>query len=1775
MLDYQSTDTALKTLRGLSKKHREWLQLVISETRRLGPDSARAQQSAQSSYDAEQPLPEVLAVQKKTKMKLLKVDGNSKHERFFSVNPVDKSISWSERADGKKAKTERLSTVTESITACSVKPKYADRDFTIGTEDNTQLLLVAETPQQKQLWVDGCQAVISGQMSSAPRIGESLHRAVSSASTFPVPAPEPEPEPQLKLETSSEPEPEPEPEYYAEAPAAAPHRSVSFAGGPPLVESVRPDSNPTLDLFSEAALEPAPHEMSKTVLDLINADGVLDLTRGLNFDDDGPLDDGLGPSPRILEDSLFGQHVASVRRPKAAQYKFLPAAIEDLTSWLQVHAASVPGLFSRTLYEDEADQGVALLSNQLDEGIQGETLYYGQRPQTVAGVLKAWLRQMPEPLLTAQFFDEWVQASNAATREDCVERVTALVAKLPLANCEILNHLTQFLNEHIIASNTAEREVAEHLAPLLLWSDDEELPLQESSVVHRADMICVLLEERDNVFSKRARHPVRRASLWPKEAAAAFVQETKVKYGNDSVIVDDFVKGMSDYSNDKIDGEGLVRELCRIFPGADSNFVCRVVDKFLPTYVKEIDWIRQMLDDVDTDDEDTTANPHHVRLLRDPNHFEELVRANGQEQDFYRIVMEEVAAAKIQARVRGVLSRKKIAASAPRDYLASLVVVGVRRKPYTYYMGTTQAEVTIGRKTRHAADVDIDVSFAGDTKQSKVSRLHATVRYDKAADQFTLRCEAQRKKQHLVVDGMVLTSHDPDQVIGEPRADGDEPNEIRIGRAALYFSRKGAHPGNVSKRVSSPAVQASLGAAAGSRVGLLRMPIEQSTSASTAANTTSAPESVFQRPSHPILAATDGYQEDCEAENAPYLATLEADDGSVYYMDRADLFLGRDSASAREEGGPHVLLAHCGNAVSRKQLRIWYHMEGDLDMFVVQNTGKKSIKVNGFELKQGDQPIELPSRSHLEVGSVVLFFKNKFDVHEDKAATMIQRAVRNRFTAKKLERQAKIIRQAEMEQYGWWAKNLSKATETAAHRVQELDGEIETSKLQQERELLQSDERLAKQLTKQLKQLELKREQVRNASTAGIAPVEQAVKTAVEKELDAFGQKYIYNNHTGEVTHIGEQAARLVQRVYRGHKTRKKYLYDGTVFGALAERQIMGEEIKAAWLGYLEMREQRGWFLQGGREEPTGAVLRAWEGWNSVKLDRIAELPSIYIKHARDAGWNVPEPVPKFVRQARARQAKRLAHRSLEQHPDPEVQKEAQLNKEQEEITVQLQRQVDELEAKQRRATVRLSETPPDKRTDPQRYREWLIAAQQSAQITTAHQQLARRVASNPKQAVVTRAGDAPLQPQPRPRPEPEPEPEPEPAMHWSRRSQRQNNSRPLPSRVATLQTANPEPVLPPPTVQQSISTRAMQPTNTQQQRPAPRVDTGRLVGLRTAVQQQTAEVVSLLRSQIDAIASPTADPRVSTPPDKRTDPEGYRRFLVSTQRAASRASGPSSDTARLYAAAGAALRPSPTVQPSPLSFDDDDETESDTEPVEGMSGSQARRVVEKDDSKKGRWEKEEEQEEPAQATVGNEAETRPATADVISSMPAPVATATDRDRDRDRDKDRESQRVAAPILELPSGCDADTSNTELIRETNAAGPGANAGAKTEEKRPAAPQEKRRAAYHPEEDPDLETDEGAEDSDSDNDAGGSSDIAGQLAQLEQLYRAGHIDGEELAQYRAVLVSDVPGSDSEQDDDEEPPSSRPERPAGPPPQRRPPVRSGDGASSRRAESLSWS
>ena len=146
------------------KKQKKWLREVITSSQRAASSESESESERQRVTPAavvaaaaavEAPagaalLPAVTFVAAKTKLKMLRVDGKKKHERYFSVDASKKLIQWGASAgpsaDGKHdGKTERLISVTGAITAISaMKPKYADRSFTIGTEE-------LETSKRNQL----------------------------------------------------------------------------------------------------------------------------------------------------------------------------------------------------------------------------------------------------------------------------------------------------------------------------------------------------------------------------------------------------------------------------------------------------------------------------------------------------------------------------------------------------------------------------------------------------------------------------------------------------------------------------------------------------------------------------------------------------------------------------------------------------------------------------------------------------------------------------------------------------------------------------------------------------------------------------------------------------------------------------------------------------------------------------------------------------------------------------------------------------------------------------------------------------------------------------------------------------------------------------------------------------------------------------------------------------------------------------------------------------------------------------------------------------------------------------------------------------------------------------------------------------------------------------------------------------------------------------------------------------------------------------------------
>uniref|UniRef100_A0A9J8A152 Rho GTPase-activating protein 44 n=1 Tax=Cyprinus carpio carpio TaxID=630221 RepID=A0A9J8A152_CYPCA len=102
---------------------------------------------------------------------------------------------------------------------------------------------------------------------------------------------------------------------------------------------------------------------------------------------------------------------------------------------------------------------------------------YSADPHAIAGALKSYLRELPEPLLTFDLYDDWIQASNSIVDQD--KRLQVLFStceKLPTANSNNFKYLVKFLaklNEYQDYNKMTPGNIAIVLGPNLLWAHTE------------------------------------------------------------------------------------------------------------------------------------------------------------------------------------------------------------------------------------------------------------------------------------------------------------------------------------------------------------------------------------------------------------------------------------------------------------------------------------------------------------------------------------------------------------------------------------------------------------------------------------------------------------------------------------------------------------------------------------------------------------------------------------------------------------------------------------------------------------------------------------------------------------------------------------------------------------------------------------------------------------------------------------------------------------------------------------------------------------------------------------------------------------------------------------------------------------------------------------------------------------------------------------------------------------------------------------------------------
>ncbi|KAM6964421.1 rho GTPase-activating protein 44-like isoform 3-T3 [Tautogolabrus adspersus] len=115
------------------------------------------------------------------------------------------------------------------------------------------------------------------------------------------------------------------------------------------------------------------------------------------------------------------------------------------------------------------------LKASLDCGVM-DVQEYSADPHAIAGALKSYLRELPEPLMSYELYNDWIQASNIQDQDKRLQALLSACEKLPPANNNNFKYLIKFLSkltEYQDFNKMTPGNIAIVLGPNLLWMNNE------------------------------------------------------------------------------------------------------------------------------------------------------------------------------------------------------------------------------------------------------------------------------------------------------------------------------------------------------------------------------------------------------------------------------------------------------------------------------------------------------------------------------------------------------------------------------------------------------------------------------------------------------------------------------------------------------------------------------------------------------------------------------------------------------------------------------------------------------------------------------------------------------------------------------------------------------------------------------------------------------------------------------------------------------------------------------------------------------------------------------------------------------------------------------------------------------------------------------------------------------------------------------------------------------------------------------------------------------
>ncbi|XP_067431814.1 rho GTPase-activating protein 17a isoform X5 [Thunnus thynnus] len=126
-------------------------------------------------------------------------------------------------------------------------------------------------------------------------------------------------------------------------------------------------------------------------------------------------------------------------------------------------------------------------------------------PHAVAGALKSYLRELPDPLMTHQLYDDWNQASSVSDPDKRLQALWVVCDKLPKNNKTNLRYLVKFLAKLAQDSEVNKMtpsNIAIVLGPNLLWAKTEGslAEMAAATSVHVVAIIEPIIQHADWFF---------------------------------------------------------------------------------------------------------------------------------------------------------------------------------------------------------------------------------------------------------------------------------------------------------------------------------------------------------------------------------------------------------------------------------------------------------------------------------------------------------------------------------------------------------------------------------------------------------------------------------------------------------------------------------------------------------------------------------------------------------------------------------------------------------------------------------------------------------------------------------------------------------------------------------------------------------------------------------------------------------------------------------------------------------------------------------------------------------------------------------------------------------------------------------------------------------------------------------------------------------------------------------------------------------------------------